>query len=111
MSPLRPYLITGGRARPADDTLELEAQVATTAAGAAVINTLAYEQHDIIQLCATPMAVAEVAARLGLHLGVARVLVADLVVLGYLAIRRPQRVPHRNLEIIERVIRGLQAIE
>jgi hypothetical protein len=111
VSPLRPYLLTGGRARPADETLEIEAQVVTTAAGEKVLDGLAYEQRDILRLCLQPVAVAEVAARLGLHLGVARVLVADLLVLEYLAVRRPDAVPHLNLDVIERVIRGLQAIE
>jgi hypothetical protein len=42
---------------------------------------------------------------------VARVLVGDLLVLGHLALRRPAAVPHRKVDILERVIRGLQAID
>ncbi len=111
VSPLRPYLLTGGRVRPTDATLELEAQVVTTESGYGAMAALDYEQRDIVRLCHRPLAVAEVAARLGLHLGVARVLVGDLVEAGHLAVRRPEAVAHRNIEIIERVIRGLQAIE
>jgi hypothetical protein len=111
VSPLRPYLLTGGRVRPADATLEIEAQVVTTDSGYQAVGSLDYEQRDIVRLCQRPLAVAEVAARLGLHLGVTRVLVGDLVEAGHLAVRRPEAVTHHNIEIIERVIRGLQAID
>lgn len=111
VSYLRPYLLTGGRARPLAETLEIEAQVVTTMDGLVAIDTAEYEQRDILLLCRIPLAVAEVAARLGLHLGVARVLVGDLLVLGHLALRRPEAVPHRKVDILERVIRGLQAID
>jgi len=108
-SPVRPYLLTGGRARP-DTGLEIEAQVLTTGAGEQALERYRYEQRDIILLCREPLAVAEIAARLNLHLGVARVLVGDLVASGHLGTRRPHSGLHRNTAIIERVIRGLQAI-
>ena len=56
------------------------------------------------------MSVAEVAAMLGLHIGVARVLVADLAELGYVVVRRPANHNSQDLGMIERVIRGLEAI-
>lgn len=109
-SGVRPYLLTGGRVRPVDASLEIEAQVRTTPAGRADAARLAFEYRDIVLLCAQPIAIAEVAARLGLHLGVARVLASDLIEAGYLAVRRPDAGLHQNKKIIERVIRGLQAI-
>jgi hypothetical protein len=105
-----PYLRTGGRVRPVDDSLELEAQVVSTDAGRHHITELSFEPRDIVALCERPYAVAEVAARLGLHLGVARILVGDLVLTGHLSVRRPDRTVHRRADIIERVIRGLDAI-
>jgi hypothetical protein len=105
-----PYLLTGGRVRPIDDSLELEAQVVTTDAGRASLPRLSFETYDIVSLCDQPYAVAEVAALLGLHLGVTRVLVGDLVVNGHLSVRRPERDAHLRPDIIERVIRGLDAI-
>jgi uncharacterized protein DUF742 len=109
-SPVRPYILTGGRAGPSNVALEVEAQVVTTAAGAADLGRHSYETYAIIEICQRPMAVAEVAARLDLHLGVARVLVGDLLIAGDLSVRRPEAGMHRNAQIIERVIRGLQAI-
>jgi hypothetical protein len=109
-SGVRPYLLTGGRVRPLDASLEIEAQVRTTPAGRAAVGRLTFEYRDIVVLCAQPIAIAEVAARLGLHLGVARVLTSDLIEAGYLAVRRPDAGLHQDKKIIERVIRGLQAI-
>ena len=108
--PVRPYLLTAGRVRPIDETLAIEAQVMATAAGRAQWPRLAFEHRDIVALCGEPVAIAEVAARLGLHIGVARVLVGDLAALGYLTVQRPAAGLSRDVEIIERVIRGLEAI-
>ncbi|NNJ62222.1 MAG: DUF742 domain-containing protein [Dactylosporangium sp.] len=109
-SGVRPYLLTGGRTGPVKGTLEIEAQMATTPLGRAILERLSFEQHDIVKLCQQPTAVAEIAAQLNLHLGVARVIVGDLLTSGYLSARRPEVGLHRNVPIIERVIRGLQAI-
>jgi DNA-binding IclR family transcriptional regulator len=108
-SGVRPYLVTGGRVRPLDATLEIEAQVLTTAAGR-VAGRLTVEHRDILNLAQRPISIAEIAARLGMHLGVARVLAGDLIGLGYLSVRRPDAGLHQDAKIIERVIRGLQAI-
>jgi Protein of unknown function (DUF742) len=110
VSLLRPYLITSGRARPVDHTLEIEAQVQTSRLGAVSQPNLTFEQRDIVELCHTTMSVAEVAALLGLHIGVARVLVADLAALGYVVVRRPAGQASQDPGMIERIIRGLEAI-
>lgn len=110
ISYLRPYLLTGGRTRPVDATLEIEAQVVATRLGHGAADRHEYEHRDILRLCEQPVSVAEVAARLGLHLGVARVLVGDLVALGHLDARRPPAGLRGDAEIIERVIRGVESI-
>jgi hypothetical protein len=110
VSPLRPYLLTSGRAEPVDDTLEIEAQVMTNQLNAALQGGLAFEHRDIVTLCSSPVSVAEVAAKLRLHIGVARVLVADLAAAGYLVVRRPSSGLSDDLDMIEKVIRGLQDI-
>jgi hypothetical protein len=108
VSRLPPYLLTAGRTEPVDDTLEIEAQIITTEQGAAA--QLSFEHRDIVELCAAAISVAEVADSLGLHIGVARVLVADLAAQGYLAVRRPGVSDPQETILIERVIRGLKAI-
>jgi hypothetical protein len=107
---LPPYILTRGRARPVDEALELEAQVVTTPVGRGEWSRLRFEPRDILGLCREPRAIVEVAACLGLQLGVARVLVGDLVATGHLSVSRPVADPLRRAEIIERVIRGLDSI-
>jgi|SRR5579859_7628062 len=110
VSALRPYLLTSGRVEPVDLTLEIEAQVMTSEAGMAAYERLAFEHRDIIALCSTTLSIAEVAAKLRMHIGVARVLVADLAASGYLIVRRPSLPQTQDPNLIERVIRGLEAI-
>jgi hypothetical protein len=74
VSSLRPYLLTSGRVEPVDQTLEIEAQVVTSDLGAVSYGQLAFEHRDIVALCSSSMSIAEVAARLRMHIGVARVL-------------------------------------
>jgi hypothetical protein len=107
---LRPFLQTAGRVGPADPTLELEAQVVASQRGRTSYKQLAFERRDIVALCHSTMSVAEVAARLEYHIGVARVLIADLRASGHLLVRRPSVEPARDLDMIERVIRALEAI-
>jgi len=110
VSLLRPYLLTSGRAQPVDQTLEVEAQVLTSQRGVAAQYSLTFERRDIITLCRNTMSVAEVAAILELHIGVTRVLVADLAELGYVIVRRPAAQLPQDIDMLERVIRGLEAI-
>jgi hypothetical protein len=66
-----------------------------------------------VQLCAERPSVAEISARLDLPLGVARVLVGDLVTSGHLRVRATLD-DHSTLEerrdLIGRTLRGLRAI-
>jgi hypothetical protein len=107
---LRPYLLTSGRAGPVDDTLEIEAQVIASPLGFASHQRLRFEHRDIVACCTTAVSVAEIAARLGYHIGVARVLVADLAASGHVTVYRPGSRSAWDLTTIERVIRGLEAI-
>jgi Protein of unknown function (DUF742) len=110
VSRLRPYVMTSGQVTPADDTLEIEAQVFTTDLGNACRSLIPFERRDILHVCSSTTSVAEIAARLGLHIGVVRVLVAELAAYGYVVLRRPGILLGNDLEIIERVIRGLERI-
>jgi hypothetical protein len=82
--------------------------VTTTAEGIRQVVDLQFEQRDIVLLCRRPQSVAEVAARLRVPLGVARVLVSDLTVTGVLAVQVPnEERPDRAL--LERLLSGLRA--
>jgi hypothetical protein len=64
----------------------------------------------IVALCAEPLSVAEISARLRLHLGVAKILVGDLRVAGYLDVHAVDASSTHDPDTILRVMRGLRAI-
>jgi len=109
---VRPYRLTAGRT---DTTVHLPLEAPIQAMRAA------YQQRwspadmrgRIVALCAKNPSVAEIAARLDVPLGVARVLVGDLVTAGYLRVQtsltdRSTRDERR--ELIGRTLRGLRAL-
>ena len=101
------YALTGGRTRSAGRDLPIETLVSTTADGVRVVVDLHVEQRDIVLLCRRPQSIAEVAARVKVPRGVARVLVSDLPASGLLAVHatdgeRPDRA------ILERLLSGLR---
>ncbi|MEV0213228.1 DUF742 domain-containing protein [Micromonospora sp. ALFpr18c] len=110
MSRVRPYLLTGGRVRPIGMKLNMAAQVVATRDGLDSTSRLHYEHRDIVEFCREWVAIAEISAHVGLHLGVTRVLVADLIALNFLTTRGLHLPEDRQRQIIERVIRGLTAI-
>ncbi len=107
---LRPFVLTSGRVASDGPYIGLETQVAAHDLGNPAIALLPGEKRSIVNLCAEPMSVAEVSARLRLHYGVARVLVGDLASAGHLDLRSEVADPH-DPELIMRVIRGLRALK
>jgi hypothetical protein len=106
---LRPFLLTDGRVAT-DDGIALETQVVTTDSGCDCAGELGFERRDILTLCREPLSVAEIAARLSLHLGVVRVLVGDLAGEGHLSVHLPNADAPTDVDTLLRVIRGLRAI-
>lgn len=109
---VRPYALTRGRTRASVGDLPLEALVVTTAAGRAAAERLRHETRAIVELCAVPQSVAEVSARLRVPLGVARVLVGDLLVDEFVQVHRATVNAESRLDVrlLERVLDGLQAL-
>lgn len=104
---LRPFVITAGRVDGPDPDIQMETQV-TVRAGAAP-SRLSPEKRAIVTLCQEPLSVAEISARLRLHLGVTRILVGDLRAAGHLDVHVLES-DFPDPETIMRVIRGLRAI-
>jgi Protein of unknown function (DUF742) len=82
----RPYAVVGGRTESSQPKLAVETLVSTTGVGVTSLGALALESREIAMLCRTPQSLAEVAARLRLPYGVARVLVGDLVGSGVVTV-------------------------
>lgn len=108
---VRPYAITGGRARSRNDNLEVEALVSTTFTGE-IVPYLSWERRTIIRLCQDVQSVAEISARMEMPLGVARVLIADMADEGLVTVHRPSELigDHPDLSLLERVLYGLRNI-
>jgi hypothetical protein len=105
---LRPYVMTGGRVEAADPSIGIETQV--TQRRDRPMPPLPAEMAAIVALCTEPISVAEISARLKLHLGVTRILVGDLREAGLVNVHTQDATLSHSPEIILRVMRGLRAI-
>ncbi|MCD7437226.1 DUF742 domain-containing protein [Streptomyces lincolnensis] len=109
---VRPFLVTAGRVAPSasDRTMPVETQVVATAEGLAELDGLAFEQHDIVAACRRPQSIAEIAARLRLHLNVVRILAEDLRAAGQLTVHVPDTGATHDASVLRKLIEGLRAI-
>ncbi|MEV1078254.1 MULTISPECIES: DUF742 domain-containing protein [Streptomyces] len=109
---VRPFLVTAGRVAPTSSgrTMPVETQVVATAEGLDALDRLSFEQHDIIAACRQPQSIAEIAARLRLHLNVVRILSEDLRAAGQLTVYVPNTDATHDSSVLRRVIDGLRAI-
>lgn len=109
---VRPYSLTSGRTRPAVE-LAIEALIQVLPDAGNRQYELGNVEAAIVALCAESPSVAEIAARVGVPLGVARVLVADLVEAGHvrvLATLTEAASDSERRELIGRVLSGLRDI-
>lgn len=104
---LRPFVITAGRVDGPDPDIQLETQVSVHPGARPA--RLPPEKRAIVSLCQEPLSVAEISARLRMHLGVTKILVGDLRAAGHLDVHVLDN-DFPDPETIMRVIRGLRAI-
>jgi hypothetical protein len=109
---VRPFLVTAGRVASSANgrAMPVETQVVATVEGLGLLDELAFEQHDIVAVCRQPQSLAEIAARLRLHLNVVRVLAEDLRAAGQLTVHVPDTGATHDASVLRRVIDGLRAI-
>jgi hypothetical protein len=108
---VRPYKLTRGRTSSSLGVFELHAPALALITPEQLGKGATPEDRRIIELCQTPMSVAELAARLGVPVGVARVLVGDLVVARMLHVRQSEdRTEHRDVRLLERLLEGIRAL-
>jgi hypothetical protein len=108
---VRSYVLTGGRTRSGAD-LPLETMVRVTTLGTSAAPRLALERKKIVNLATEPLSIAEISAHLSIPLGVARVLVGDMVEEGLLDSHKPAVAAGErpDVALLERVLDGLQAL-
>jgi Protein of unknown function (DUF742) len=114
---VRPYAVTRGRTRPKLE-IAIEALVETTVRGRAANSRPggghSQEHQYISTLCdGHVQSLAEIAARMQLPLGVARVIVADMATDGLVAVYEPTSLDENDAvgtELLERVLSGLRRL-
>jgi hypothetical protein len=111
-SRVRPYARTGGRTT-ASYELQLETLLSVHSRVKASPSLLAGLDHrSIVETCFAPRSVAEVAAVQAIPLGVAKVLISDLIELGVLTAHRVAVAANRapSQALLERVLDGLRKL-
>lgn len=109
---VRPYTLTAGRTK-SEVYLPLEAPVHTVSMLAPSSWPATDARAKIVALCGDGPSVAEISAKLKLPLGVARVLVGDLVTSGILRVSETlddDATADERRELIGRTLRGLRAL-
>lgn len=104
---VRPYVFTRGRTRAA---FELSLETLVSAVPQSRPPGLTGVHHAVMGLCREPRSVAELSARLGVPLGVARVLVGDLAAAGAVAVHRVAGADGPDLALMQRVLSGLRRL-
>jgi hypothetical protein len=100
---VRPYARTGGRTESSRE-LRLETLISVRRTDVVLV----MEHRRIVEICAQTSSVAEVAAALPAPLGVARVLIDDLIELGVLTVFTGDSRPDEAL--LARVLAGLRRL-
>lgn len=109
--PDRLYTVTGGRSRARDTTFDL---VTIVLSESDPVPGMQSEYARILQLCRGPMAVVELAARLGLPIAVVKILLSDLLDAGRITARHPRTAAVRGADrlpppdTLRKVLRALQ---
>jgi hypothetical protein len=104
---VRPYVFTRGRTR---SSLELSIETLVSAVPQSAPAGLTGEHQVVLDLCREPRSVAELAARAGVPLGVARVLVGDLAAAGAVSVHRSAGEAGPDLALMRRVLSGLRRL-
>ncbi len=108
---VRPYARTRGRTR-SDYDLPIEALVTTNDGATASAPFVNPEHRPIAELCVQVQSVAEVAAKLSLPLGVARVLLGDMARIGLVFVHTTagDETGQPEVALLEKVLSGLRQL-
>ncbi len=108
---VRPYVVTGGRTHAPGDELPIETIVTAVAPVSDLPSYAPTEAREILRLAHDSLSVAELAARTGVPVVVARVLVADLAATGLVTLgRTASRDEQDNVALLERLLDGIRAL-
>jgi Protein of unknown function (DUF742) len=106
---VRPYAVTRGRTRSRQD-LNMITLVVTNAYENPAMDP---EYIQIMRICEYPQSVAEVSAKVGLPLGVIKILITDLIENGYLIFQSPPsplNTEAPDMNILQAVLDGIRRL-
>jgi hypothetical protein len=109
---VRPYAVTRGRTEPQRD-IPIEAVLVASQSAVQEARFAGHDKYRIAVLCEPrAQSLAEIAAYCRMPLGVARVLVADLVADGLLSLHSaaPKEGFSERMDLLERVLSGLRKL-
>ena len=105
---VRPFIMTGGRTRAARRDLRVETMLQSKVDEPPA--NLPSEQLDVLRACAgEPLSVAELAAQLGLVIGVVTVIAGDLIAEDLLTVHQTDPV-EIELDMLTRMLERVRAI-
>jgi hypothetical protein len=114
---VRPYAVTGGRTEPVDgEPLDLLAVVVAVrqspdASEAGDRVHMTPEHRQILAVCRRRITVADIAADVGLPVGVVRVLLADLIQEGTVVVMRQRPAGEQaSNDMLQEILNGLRAL-
>jgi hypothetical protein len=108
VSLIRPFTLTRGRTRSDGGPIPVEAAVCQSPASRSAPPLLGPVETEIWTAAAGQLSVAEISGRLGLALGVVRVLVGDLAGVGLIELG--PTAGSGDAELVRRLIDGVRAL-
>ena len=107
---VRPYALVRGRTKPTGERLDVISMAYSLRVSVPDPTELEPEHLALLQRCAVPMSVAELASGLDLPLGVVRVLLADLRERELVRIDRPAQERVTDIRLLREVADGLRRL-
>ncbi len=107
---VRLYALTRGRARPAGLVLDVVDVIMAEHLTETHLQWLPPEHRLLLELCGSPIAVADLASESGLPLGVVQVLLSDLSRQGLVGVIKPTKGSAVDENVLKSVLEGLRAL-
>ncbi len=107
--PVRPYVLTSGRAHPSRNTIRPETLLVVDQDAPPPV-TPTRQQRALLEMCGGMLSLAEAAAHMRLPVSLVVVIASDLVDSGHLQIRSAPRHSPPSAELLEKVLNGLRKL-
>jgi len=107
--PVRPYVLTGGRAVPSRNTIRPETLVVAALPSKPLPVSAGRTERALFGMCRRLLSLAEAAVYLELPVSVVVIVASDLVASGHLSVRTPAGAPVSR-EVLEELLHGLRKL-